>query len=70
MIDRARSDARRNAREEDATRSVRGEATDQLAARAELQRNLASAVLELAEPYRSVVLRRYFDDQSLAQHRE
>jgi RNA polymerase sigma-70 factor (ECF subfamily) len=54
--------ARHRAQREE--RAARGEATPdaaELAARAESQRALSEAVFSLSEPYRSVVLLRYFD---------
>lgn len=56
-----RSRARRAEHEERAAVGEELAATVDLVARAELQRTLAAAVMELDEPYRSVVLLRYFE---------
>lgn len=60
---RSSEDARR-AREVQSARPERTAATDELVARVEMQRSVAVAVLALAEPYRSVILLRFFDDLS------
>jgi RNA polymerase sigma factor (sigma-70 family) len=59
---RARSDRRRRRRELASAAWTREPATpEEAAARAELHRLLATAVTELAEPYRHVVYLRYFE---------
>lgn len=57
-----RKDARRARREEHSARSEQLPSTDELAEKAELQRSVAKAVLELDEPYRSTLLLRYFGE--------
>jgi RNA polymerase sigma-70 factor (ECF subfamily) len=52
---------RRKAREEIAARAEHVDATDELVARASVQRRIVDAVLRLEEPYRSTVLLRYFE---------
>ncbi len=59
-----RRDARRTRREERAARSEELPSTGELVERAELQRRVAKAVLELDEPYRSTLLLRYFTELS------
>lgn len=61
-IDRARSDASRKARERSAAQPE-PEAFE-VVERGARQRRVFDAVLELAEPYRSTILYRYFDDLS------
>jgi len=56
----ARSGARRAARERNVARGEALPATDDVVSDAERQRRLADVVLALDEPYRSVVLLRYF----------
>src|SRR5262245_11624653 len=58
--DTNRRDARRTRREERAARSEALPSTDALVEKAELQRRVAKAVLELDEPCRSTLLLRYF----------
>ncbi|MCI0650350.1 MAG: RNA polymerase sigma factor [Planctomycetes bacterium] len=59
---------RRAAREQRAARHERIANTPaELLERAEMQRNVAQAVLDLKEPYRSAVLFRFFDDLSPAE---
>ncbi len=53
---------RREAREERSARTERLDPTDELVARASLQRKIVNAVMELDEPYRSTVLLRYFEE--------
>jgi len=55
------SEARRAARERSAAAPERLPATDEIVARAALQVEVATAVLQLEEPYRSPLLLRYFD---------
>ncbi|MHC4224956.1 MAG: RNA polymerase sigma factor, partial [Planctomycetota bacterium] len=65
---RTRRTAVRRARRE--RRSAQGERlppADEIAARVELQRKAAEAVLALDEPYRSTVVQRYFDGLSPAE---
>lgn len=60
-LQRARGEARRTRRQAETARGERLPPTDALVARAEMQRNVADAVLGLHEPYRTVVLLRYFE---------
>lgn len=64
VIDRQRSNQRRERREHDAqpTETVAASTVDAVA-RAEKQRDLVDAVLSLKDPYRTVLLRRYFDGE-------
>ena len=61
---RARSRQRRAFREEHAARPEALPPTDEVVAEARLQRDLADRVLALEEPYRSVLLKRFFRDES------
>ena len=56
-----RGEARRERREREAAAPEAQPASDELVARVEMQRAVADAVLALAEPYRSVVLLRFFE---------
>jgi RNA polymerase sigma-70 factor (ECF subfamily) len=56
-----RSSAHRAQRERGAARAEATPSTSELLERAELQRRIAAAVTELAEPYRTAVLLRYFE---------
>ncbi len=60
-IDRRRSDSARAAREQ-LTRPSVAPSTADLVARADAQRAVAAAVMELAEPYRTTVLLRHFEE--------
>ncbi len=64
VLGRFRTDYRRKRRERVASRPERIPADSDLLMRAELQQKVLDATLELAEPYRSTVLRRYFDERS------
>jgi RNA polymerase sigma factor (sigma-70 family) len=66
-VSRARSETRRRAREQDAARSDSVELGDHLGAQLEVQRRVVDAVARLAEPYRSVILLRYFHELSADQ---
>jgi RNA polymerase sigma-70 factor (ECF subfamily) len=55
------SNAARTAREHAVASKEQSPATDELVARVHVQRAVADAVLALAEPYRTVVLLRFFD---------
>jgi len=57
-----RASGRRDEREKAAARKEALEATDEIVARASLQRAVVDAVLALAEPYRTTVLMRFFDE--------
>lgn len=59
-IDRARSEVSRTARERSTSRTEA--ATFEVVERGARQRRVFDAVLELAEPYRSTILYRFFDD--------
>lgn len=61
---RARSERRRRRREAESVRAETDAATDELLAELELQRRVASAVRELDEPYRTVLLLRFYRDLS------
>jgi RNA polymerase sigma-70 factor (ECF subfamily) len=63
----ARAESRRARREQFAARSEALPDTTELVAQAELQRELVGHVLELDEPYRSVVLLRYFQDLEVSE---
>ncbi len=60
--DMVREDRRRRAREEAVARPEGTPSSARLAAEADTQRRLIESVLALPEPYREVVLMRYFDD--------
>lgn len=57
-----RADHRRREREERAARAEAQGSTDELVARAELERELVAVVLALDEPYRTTVLLRFFEE--------
>ncbi len=57
-----RTRRRREARELVAASAEALDATDEIVARASLQRAVVDAVLALAEPYRTIILRRFFDE--------
>lgn len=59
--DRARGGEARVLRERDAARAEAEPGSDELVARAEMHGLVLRAVLELAEPYRAVILLRYFE---------
>jgi RNA polymerase sigma factor (sigma-70 family) len=59
-----RRDARRARREEGSARPEQLPSTDELVEKAELQHRVARAVVELDEPYRSILLLRYFEELS------
>lgn len=61
---RARGDAGRRAREQSTARDEALPGPAELAERAEMQRRLAEEVLRLDEPYRSLVILRYYEDLS------
>jgi RNA polymerase sigma-70 factor (ECF subfamily) len=62
-----RADARRHAREIEADEAA-GQATpEQMIERVEIEREVAAALLEVAEPYRSTLLWRYYEDLSAAE---
>ena len=58
---RLRSEERRRTREETAARPIRVDPAAETAARRQALRRMTDAVLELAEPYQTVVLLRFFD---------
>ncbi len=64
---RHRSEYRRKDREAKSAKTEALPTTSELVERAESQRLLVDAVLKLPEPYRSVVLLRYFDNSSAAE---
>ena len=57
-----RRDASRRAREEASAPATAAPQPDELVERVELEREVASALLEIAEPYRSTLLLRYYED--------
>jgi len=63
-VDRARSEGARRTREQRAARAEAQPSTLDIVARAELQRRLVEEVLALAEPYRSTLLERWFEERS------
>ncbi|MEQ8764834.1 MAG: sigma-70 family RNA polymerase sigma factor [Planctomycetota bacterium] len=63
----ARSEKRRARREQAAAREEALPASDELVARADTQRRLVAAVLELEEPQRTAILLRYFEGLSSAE---
>ena len=63
----ARGDSRRVQRERLVARAEEAASTAETVQRAALQRDVVDGVLGLAEPYRTVVLLRYFEDLSTAQ---
>lgn len=62
-----RSRAHRISREQNAARAEAVPGADQSVLQADLLRSVAQAVHRLLEPYRSTVLQRYFEGQSVAQ---
>jgi RNA polymerase sigma factor (sigma-70 family) len=65
---RFRGEGRRARREETAPAAPAAAATpEELAGRVEVEREVASALLELGEPYRETLLLRYYEDLSAAQ---
>jgi len=63
---RYRADRRRQRREQAASERAEVAAPDQLLEQVELQRLLAELVAELPEPYRSVIVLRFYRDRSAA----
>ncbi len=61
---RARGEARRALRERDVSRPERVAGASDVVERASLQRDLVDRVLDLDEPYRTVVLLRFFEELS------
>lgn len=59
-----RRDSHRRAREEASEPAMAAPQPDELVERVELEREVASALLEIAEPYRSTLLLRYYQDLS------
>jgi RNA polymerase sigma factor (sigma-70 family) len=62
-----RSGARRRRREERADAAPATATPEELAGRVEVERDVASELLELAEPYRATLLLRYYEDLSSAE---
>ncbi len=58
----ARGAGRRRVHERAASKPDNAAAADELVARAEVHRRVVSSVLELEEPYRQMILLRYFED--------
>jgi len=65
--DRARAEAGRRAREAATAKADRLEPEDETAARLESAETLIAALGQLAEPYRSTLVARYFDGRSAAE---
>jgi len=59
-----RRDTHRRAREHASAPATTSPRPDELVERVELEREVATALLELAEPYRSTLLLRYYEDLS------
>src|SRR5438067_5803769 len=59
-----RRDSSRRAREEASQPAAASPRPDELVERVDLEREIASALLEIAEPYRSMLLLRYYQDLS------
>ncbi len=66
LFDRRRADARRVRREELAARPERDVRAEDVIDDAEAHRRVVNAVMDLAEPYRSALLSRYYEDQTPA----
>ena len=62
LLQDARGDERRRRREEYAARREVTSATSELVERVAVQKQVAEAVLELEEPYRSTIILRYFEE--------
>ena len=62
-----RGERRRAAREESRARPEGGASTDELIEAVDAQRTVVSELLQLAEPYRSVLVLRYFQDLDAAE---
>ena len=62
-----RGDARRRAREQAAIGAPPPVTPEELVDRVEIERDVASALLELGEPYRATLLLRYYEDLSAAE---
>lgn len=63
-VDRARSEGARRTREQRVARAEAQPSTLDMVARAELQRRLVEEVLALAEPYRSTLIERWFEERT------
>jgi RNA polymerase sigma factor (sigma-70 family) len=64
LLNRAREERRRVAREEQTPPAMPPASPEELLARLEMHRKLVEAVARLAEPYRQAVLLRYFEELS------
>jgi RNA polymerase sigma factor (sigma-70 family) len=62
LVDRRRSESGRRRREEERSRPEAVPPAADLVAEADAHRRVVVAVMDLAEPYRSTVLRRFFED--------
>jgi RNA polymerase sigma factor (sigma-70 family) len=62
LVDRRRSESCRNRREQSQASAEVVPSTDEVVAKADADRRVVVAVMELAEPYRSTVLYRFFED--------
>jgi RNA polymerase sigma factor (sigma-70 family) len=67
LLNQAREERRRAAREEKSAPGAPPDSPEELLARLEMHRKLVEAVARLAEPYRQIVLLRYFEELSSAQ---
>ena len=67
LLNRAREERRRAAREEQAPPGPEPASPEELLARLEMHRKLVEAVARLPEPYRQTVLLRYFEELSSAE---
>ncbi|MDB4971123.1 MAG: hypothetical protein JWN44_6812 [Myxococcales bacterium] len=63
----SRADARRRAREAVADEVAAHATPEEMVERVEIEREVAAALLEVAEPYRSTLLWRYYEDLSAAE---
>jgi len=64
MLHMARTESRLEKREQAAARADGTDPTDEVVARAEAQRSLVNQVFDLAEPYRTTMILRYFEELS------
>lgn len=64
IFQKYRGDTRREQREEASARAERLPSTSEIVEREESRRELVELVLKLEEPYRSVILLRYFEERS------
>src|SRR4051812_30511604 len=67
LLNQAREERRRSAREEKSLPGAAPASPEELLARLEMHRKLVEAVARLAEPYRQAVLLRYFEELTSAE---